>query len=171
MTRGPYLDPRGLILVAFWISGPGLRGQWDALAHLLEKGVKKITNGPPTGAPNGTVFGRVSIFLLLCRRYCGSLAKTGSWLFFSRFVWESGKRNMDLTSVFTVPNTHHIFGSRTGFSYFLVPSEVSFGGCWIGFWCVFGGPLRAWRRPRLHHIFDTILGPFLGIQANDGKRT
>ena len=65
MTPDPYLDTRGLVLVAFWISGPGLRSQWDALAHFLEIGVKKVTNGPPTGAPNGTVVGIVSIFVII----------------------------------------------------------------------------------------------------------
>ena len=135
MTRDPYFDTRGLILVAFWISGPGLRSQWGTLADFLEKGVKKVTNGPPTGAPNGTVFGIVSTFLLFCRRFFGSLAETGLWVFSFRFLWESGKRNIDLTTVFTVPNAHHVFGSRTGFSDSLVPSGVSFGGCWIVFLC------------------------------------
>ena len=98
--------------------------------------MKKATNGPPTGAPNGTVFSIVSIFLLFCRRYCGSLAETGFWVFLFRFLWESGKRNMDLTIVFILPNAHHVCGSRTGFSDSLVPSGVSFGGCWIAFWCL-----------------------------------
>ena len=50
---------------------------------------------------------------------------------------------MDLTTVFSVPSTHHVFGSRTGFSDSLVPSGVSFGGCWIVlgcFWEVFSSP-------------------------------
>ena len=48
---------------------------------------------------------------------------------------EPGKRNMDLTTVFTVPKTHHIFERRTGFSDSLVPSADSLGGCWIALWC------------------------------------
>ena len=49
--------------------------------------------------------------------------------------WDSGKRNMELTTVFTVPNAHHIFGSRHRFSEFVVPSGIHFGGCWIAFFC------------------------------------
>ena len=49
--------------------------------------------------------------------------------------WESGKRNMELTTVFTVPNAHHIFGSRHSFSEFVVPSGIHFGGCWMAFYC------------------------------------
>ena len=49
--------------------------------------------------------------------------------------WDSGKRNMELTTVFTVPNAHHIFGSRHSFSEFVVPSGIHFGGCWIAFFC------------------------------------
>jgi len=128
------LTPGELILVAFWTSGPGLRSQWGTLAHFLEKGVKKVTNVPPTGPPNGTVFGIVSIFLAFCGRYCGSLADSGFCFFCLRFLWESRKRNMHLTTVFTVPNAHYVFGSRTWFSDSLVPSGVSFGGCWIVFW-------------------------------------
>ena len=52
------------------------------------------------------------------------------------FVWESGKRNMDSTTVFFIlPNAHHVFGSRTGFSHSLALSGVSLGGSWIVFWC------------------------------------
>ena len=29
--------------------------------------------------------------------------------------WDSGKRNMDLATVFMVPNAHHIFGADTDF--------------------------------------------------------
>ena len=42
---------------------------------------------------------------------------------------------MELTTVFTVPNAHHIFGSRHSFSEFVVPSGIHFGGCWIVFFC------------------------------------
>ena len=49
--------------------------------------------------------------------------------------WESGKQNMELTTVFTVPNAHHIFGSRHRFSESAVPSGIHFGGCWIAFFC------------------------------------
>ena len=60
---GRILTPVPSILVAFWSSGRGLRGQWGTLAHFLEKGAKKVTNGSPTGAPNGTFFGTFSFFL------------------------------------------------------------------------------------------------------------
>ena len=36
---------------------------------------------------------------------------------------------------FTVPNAHHIFGSRHRFSEFVVPSGIHFGGSWIAFFC------------------------------------
>ena len=49
--------------------------------------------------------------------------------------WDSGKRNMDLTTVFSVPKAHNIFGSRHRFSEFVVPSGIHFGGCWIAFFC------------------------------------
>ena len=75
---------------------------------------------------------------------------------FCGVLWESGKRNMDSTTVFTVPNAHHIFGSRTGFSDFLVPSGVSFGGCWIAFGCFWG----SFERPGGVHGFNTFLTPF-----------
>ena len=45
---------------------------------------------------------------------------------------------MDLTTVFTAPNAHHIFGSRSGFSEFLVPSGIHFGGSWIVFGYLLG---------------------------------
>ena len=56
--------------------------------------------------------------------------------------WDCGKRNMELTTVFTVPNAYHIFGSRHRFSEFVVPSGIHFGGCWMLF-SVFWSPLRA----------------------------
>ena len=42
---------------------------------------------------------------------------------------------MNLTTVFIVPNAHHIFGSRHRISEFVVPSGIYFGGCWIAFLC------------------------------------
>ena len=36
-------------------------------------------------------------------------------------VRDSGQRNMELTTVFTVPNAHYIFGSRHRFYEFVVP--------------------------------------------------
>ena len=89
--------------------------------------------------------GRFSVHFQYFYHFVGVIA--GAWrrlvsgCSFGGVLWESGKRNMDSTTVFTVPNAHHIFGSRTGFSDFLVPSGVSFGGCWIAFWC-FEDPLR-----------------------------
>jgi len=68
-------------MVAFQSSGLGLRSQWDTLAHFLEKGVKKVTNGGPTGAPNATFFNTFSIFVLLCGCCWGGLAQTGFWVF------------------------------------------------------------------------------------------
>ena len=65
---------------AFWSSGPGLRSQWDTLAHFLEKGAKQITNGGPNGGPNKRFSINVG-YLLLCGCCCGSLGETGFWVF------------------------------------------------------------------------------------------
>ena len=72
----------------------------------------------------------------------GAWRKLVSRCFFFRFVWESGEQNMDLTTDFVVPNAHHVFGSRTGFSHSAAPSGVSFGGSWI-FFGVLGKLFRA----------------------------
>ena len=140
---GGFLWIWGDLGAPLWYPWAPFGHHWGTLAHFLEKCVKNVTNGPP----NGTVFGTFSIFLLFCRRYCGSSAETGFWVFvFFRFLWESGKRNMDLTTVFIVPNAHHVVGSRTGASDSEVPSGVSFGSFWIGFWCFFGDLAAAARR-------------------------
>ena len=83
--------------------------------------------------------GRFSVHFRFFDYFVGVIA--GAWRtpvsgYFSCGVfWDSGKRNMDLTTVFTVPNTLHIFGSRHRFSEFVVPSGIHFGGCWIAFLC------------------------------------
>ena len=85
--------------------------------------------------------GRFSVHFRYFYYFEGVMA--GAWRtpvsgYFSCSVfWDSGKRNMELTTVFTVPNAHHIFGSRHRFSEFLVPSGIHFGGCWIAFFCFF----------------------------------
>ena len=65
----------------------------------------------------------------------GAWRKLVSGCSFCGVLWDSGKRNMDSTTVFTVPNAHHIFGSRHSFSEFVVPSGMHFGGCCIAFFC------------------------------------
>ena len=83
--------------------------------------------------------GRFSIHFRFFLNFEGVMA--GAWStpvsgYFSCSVfWDSGKRNMELTTVFTVPNAHHIFGSRHSFSEFVVPSGIHFGSCWIAFYC------------------------------------
>ena len=83
--------------------------------------------------------GRFSVHFRYFYYFEGVMA--GAWRtpvsgYFSCSVfWDSGKRNMELTTVFTVPNAHHIFGSRHSFSEFVVPSGIHFGGCWIAFFC------------------------------------
>ena len=72
----------------------------------------------------------------------GAWSTPVSGYFSCSVFWDSGKRNMELTTVFTVPNAHHIFGSRHSFSEFVVPSGIHFGGCWMVF-SVFWSPLRA----------------------------
>ncbi len=69
----------------WWYLWAPLGHPWGTLAHFLEKGIKKVTNGLPTGPPNGTVFGAFSIFLLFCCGcYGGSLEDTCFWVFFLR---------------------------------------------------------------------------------------
>ena len=63
----------------------------------------------------------------------GARRTTVSGYFSCSVFWDSGKRNMELTTVVTVPNAHHICGSRHRFSEFVVPSGIHFGGCWIAF--------------------------------------
>ena len=65
----------------------------------------------------------------------GAWSTPVSGYFSCSVFWDSGKRNMELTTVFTVPNAHHIFGSRHSFSEFVVPSGIHFGGCWMAFFC------------------------------------
>ena len=91
--------------------------------------------------------GRFSVHFRYCHYFEGVMA--GAWRtpvsgYFSCSVfWDSGKRNMELTTVFTVPNAHHIFGSRHRFSEFVVPSGIHFGGCWIVFF---------WGTPHTSHF-------------------
>ena len=72
----------------------------------------------------------------------GAWRTSVSGYFSCSVFWDSGKRSMQLTTVFIVPNAHHIFGSRHRFSEFVVPSGIHFGGCWIVFF-VFSNPLGA----------------------------
>ena len=65
----------------------------------------------------------------------GAWSTPVSGYFSCSVFWDSGKRNMELTTVFTVSNAHHIFGSRHSFSEFVVPSGIHFGGCWMAFFC------------------------------------
>ena len=108
---------------------------WGTLAHFLEKGMKKVTNGLPTGPPNGTVFGTFRYFYYFEGVMAGAWRTPVSGYFSCSVFWDSGKRNMELTTVFTVPNAHHIFGCRYRFSEFVVPSCIHFGGSWIVFFC------------------------------------
>ena len=67
--------------------------------------------------------GRFSIHFQYFSDFVGVMA--GAWrtpvsgYFACGVFWDSGKRNMDLTTVFIVPNAHHILGSRLRFSEFL----------------------------------------------------
>ena len=110
MTRGRILRPMRSFLVAFWSSGPGLRSQWDTLAHFLEKGAKNVANGSPTGAPNGTLFDTFSFFLLFCGCCCGSLAETGFWVFFlQRLVGVRKAEHVFDLGFYCVKHTSHIW--------------------------------------------------------------
>ena len=153
------MTPVAFILVALWTSGPGLRSQWSTLTHFLENEAKQFTNRSPTGAPNGTVSVYVQSFYYCVGVIAGAWRRLVSECFLLRFVCESGERkllrNMYFTTVFTMPNAHHMFESRTGFSDPLGPSAVSLGGCWIVFWFCLGSFFEPWRRRvwpgSLHH--------------------
>ena len=72
--------------------------------------------------------------------------------------WWFGNRNIDLTTVFVVPNAYHTF-CDTWLSGVLAPSGVKFGGSWIV--CCYSRALCVpWQRPRFNYTFDTILNPF-----------
>ena len=135
-------------MVAFWTSGPDLRSQWGTLGHFLEKGMKRSQMDLQLDLQ----MKRFSVHF--CNLYDFVSLAAGAWRtpvssYFSRGVFlESGERNMHLTTVFTVPNAHHIFGSRNRFSEFVVHFESH----WIAF--LFLGVLSGlWRRSRLQHIF------------------
>ena len=141
MTRGPYFETHELLVSTFL----ELRGRpAEPVGHFgslsgkrCEKCHKWTSNWTSKWDGFRYIF---DIFIL------GVMA--GAWRtlvagYFSCSVfWDSGKRNMLLTTVFTVPNAHHIFGSRHSLSEFVVPSGIHFGGCWIVFF-VFWSLLRA----------------------------
>ena len=112
MTRGLYFETHELLVGIFWSSGPGLRSQWDTLAHFLEK-VRKMSQ---MEIQLELQMERFSIHFRYLFYFVGVVA--GAWrrlvsgCSFCNVLWEFGKRNMDLTSFFMVPNAHHIFGSR-----------------------------------------------------------
>ena len=84
-------------------------------------------------------FGNLYYFVSLA---AGAWRTPVSGYFSCGVFWDSGKRNMDFTTAFTVPNAHHIFGSRHSFSEFVVPSGIHFEAAgWL--FTVFWSPLRA----------------------------
>ena len=122
-TRPPFWWPGGCILrpmnsflVAAWSSGPGLRSQWDTLAHFLEKNTKKSQ----IEVQLEIQMGRFSIHLRYLFYFVGVVGwawhRLVSGCSFCNVLWELGKRNMDLTSVSTEAIALHIFGSRDWFS-------------------------------------------------------
>ena len=129
------MTPVGFILIAFWSSGPGLR----PVEHFGSLSGKRCEKRSQIDLQLDLQMGRFSVHFRYFYYFEGVMA--GAWstpvsgYFSSSVFWESGKRNMELTTVFTVPNAHHILGSRHRFSEFVVPSGIHFGSCWIVFFC------------------------------------
>jgi hypothetical protein len=112
---------------------------WAPLGHFGSLSGKRCEKGSQIDLQLDLQMGRFSVHFRFFFNFEGAMA--GAWSspvsgYFSCSVfWDSGKRNMELTTVFTVPNAYHIFGSRHRFSEFLVPSGIHFGGCWMAFFC------------------------------------
>ena len=112
---------------------------WAPLGHFGSLSGKRCEKRSQIDFQRDLQMGRFSVHSRYFYYFEGVMA--GAWRtpvsgYFSCSVfWDSGKRNMELTTVFTVPNAHHIFGSRHRFSEFVVPSGIHFGGCWIVFFC------------------------------------
>ena len=153
------MRPMSFLLVSFWSSGPGLRSQWDTLAHFLEKGAKRITNGGPTGAPNKTFCNTFSICFLLCGCCCGSLAETGFWVFVLQRLVGVRRAEYGFYLDFYCASTSYIWEQSL---IFCVSSPIGthFWRLLDSFLVVLGVLFESWRRPRCHQIFVTILAPF-----------
>ena len=112
---------------------------WAPLGHFGSLSGKRCEKRSQIDLQLDLQMGRFSVHSRFFYYFEGAMA--GAWRtpvsgYFSCSVfWESGKRNMELTTVFTVPNAHQIFGSRHSFSEFVVPSGIHFGGCWTVFYC------------------------------------
>ena len=112
---------------------------WAPLGHFGSLSGKRCEKRSQIDLQLDLQMGRFSVHSRFFYHFEGVMA--GAWStpvsgYFSCSVfWDSGKRNMELTTVFTVPNAHHIFGSRHSFSEFVVPSGIHFGGCWMAFFC------------------------------------
>jgi hypothetical protein len=112
---------------------------WAPLGHFGSLSGKRCEKRSQIDLQLDLQMGRFSVHSQFFYHFEGVMA--GAWStpvsgYFSCSVfWHSGKRNMELTTVFPVPNAHHIFGSRHRFSEFVVPSGIHFGGCWIAFYC------------------------------------
>ena len=112
---------------------------WAPLGHFGSLSGKRCEKRSQIDLQLDLQMGRFSVHSRFFYNFEGVMA--GAWStpvsgYFSCSVfWDSGKRNMELTTVFTVPNAHHIFGSRHRFSEFVVPSGIHFGGCWMAFFC------------------------------------
>ena len=117
--------------------------------------------------------GRFSIHFRYFHDFVGVMA--GAWRtpvsgYFSCSVfWDSGKRNMELTTVFTVPNAHHIFGSRHSFSEFVVPSGIHFGGCRIVFFCLLESVASSGGVRGCNPFLTPFWVRFLGFRQTRGK--
>ena len=112
---------------------------WAPLGHFGSLSGKRCEKRSQMDLQMDLQMGRFSVLFRYFYYFEGVMAgarRTPVSGYFSCSVfWDSGKRNMELTTVFTVPNAHHIFGSRHSFSEFVVPSGIHFGGCWIAFLC------------------------------------
>ena len=117
-----------------------LGSTWAPLGHFGPLSGKRCEKRSQIDLQLDLQMGRFSVHVLYLVYFEGVMAGArrtpGSGYFSCSVFWHSGKRNMELTTVFTVPNAHHIFGSRHRFSEFVVPSGIHFGDYWIAFSCL-----------------------------------
>ena len=113
MTRGPYFETHELFFGSFL----ELRARpAEPVGHFGSISGKRCEKKSQMEVRLELQMGCFSVHFQYLFYFVGVVA--GAWrrlvsgCSFCNVLWELGKRDMDLTSVFTVPNAHHIFGSR-----------------------------------------------------------
>ena len=98
---------------------------WAPLGHFLSLSGKRYEKESQSNLQLDLQMGRFSVHFQFVCYFEGVMA--GAWRtpvagYFSCDVfWDSGKRNVELTTIFTVPNAQHLFGSGHRFSEFVIP--------------------------------------------------